>query len=221
MCRLTVAPRLTAVLFDLDGTLLDSFDLISESFKQACRQVLNRDLSHKEVMARWGWPLRFRFEAVDSSRVDALIDAYQARYRASHDRMIALFPGVREMLDALKTHRIRMGIVTSKRRPTTRLAIERLQLSPYFDAVVTEQDVPAPKPAPDPVFAALRELDAAAEDALMVGDAVFDMQAAQAAGVRGAAALWGTREEDALLATGPDFILRAPADLVALVEKHR
>ena len=214
-----MAPRLTALLFDLDGTLLDSFDLISESFKQACRQVLNRDLSHDEVMARWGWPLRFRFEAVDPARVDALVDAYQAYYHANHDRMIALFPGIREMLEALKTHRIRMGIVTSKRRPTTRLAIERLHLTPYFGAVVTEQDVPAPKPAPDAVFAALRELDAAAEEALMVGDAVFDMQAAQAAGVRGAAALWGTREQDALLATGPDFRLRAPADLVALVDK--
>ena len=221
MCRLRVAPRLTTVLFDLDGTLLDSFELISESFKQACRQVLNRDLSHEEVMARWGWPLRFRFEAVDPARVDALIHAYQTCYHANHDRMIALFPGIREMLEALKTYQIRMGIVTSKRRPTTRLAIERLHLSPYFGAVVTEQDVPAPKPAPDPVFAALRVLGSAAEDALMVGDAVFDMQAAQAAGVRGAAALWGTREEDALLATGPDFTLRAPADLVALVEKHR
>ncbi len=207
------------VLFDLDGTLLDSFDLISESFMQACRVVLNRELTQEEMLERWGWPLRFRFEAVDPARVDALIDAYQTCYHANHDRMIALFPGIREMLEALKTHRIRMGIVTSKRRPTTRLAIERLHLTPYFGAVVTEQDVPSPKPAPDAVFAALRELDAAAEEALMVGDAVFDIQAAQAAGVRGGAALWGTRERDALLATGPDFRLTAPADVVALVDR--
>jgi pyrophosphatase PpaX len=207
------------VLFDLDGTLIDSFDLIAQSFTQACQKVLDRNLSHDEVVARWGWPLRFRFEAVDSTRVDALVDAYQACYRTNHDRMIALFPGVREMLEALKMRTIRMGIVTSKRRPTTLLAIERLTLSPYFGAVVTEQDVPVPKPAPDAVFAALRELGAPAETAVMIGDGLFDIQAAQAAGVRSGAALWGTREREALLATGPDFRLTAPADLVTLVDK--
>lgn len=204
------------VLFDFDGTLLDSFDLISASFRQACRLVLNRQLSQREVLERWGWPLRVRFEAVDPARVDALVDAYQACYRTNHDRMIALFPGVREMLDALRERRVAMGIVTSKRRPTTLLGIDRLGLSPYFGAVVTEQDVPAPKPAPDAILAALRELGAPAETALMIGDGVFDIQAARAAGVRGGAALWGTREREALLAAAPDLVLPTPADVVAL-----
>jgi pyrophosphatase PpaX len=205
------------VLFDLDGTVFDSFHLISQSFRQACRIVLNRELSEREVLERWGWPLRVRFEAVDPSRVDALVDAYQACYRRNHDRMIALFPGVREMLEALRARRVAMGIVTSKRRPTTLLGLERLGLSAYFGAVVTEQDVPAPKPAPDAILAALRELGAPAETALMIGDGVFDVQAARAAGVRSGAALWGTREREALLAAGPDVVLATPADVVSAI----
>ena len=202
------------VLLDLDGTLIDSFDLISESFTQACRVVLNRELTYEEVLERWGWPLRYRFEAVDPVRTDALIDAYQAHYRANHDRMIRLYPGIRDMLDALKSNEIGMGIVTSKRRPTTHLAIEHLNLAAYFGAVVTEQDVPSPKPAPDAVFAALRDLRAPAETAIMIGDSLFDIQAAQAAGVRSGAALWGTRERDALLSARPDLALDTPVDVM-------
>jgi pyrophosphatase PpaX len=205
------------VLFDLDGTLLDSFDLISEAFKQACRLVLNRELSYDQVLERWGWPLRYRFEAVDAARAEELIDAYQTCYRANHDRMIGLYPGVREMLDALKARGVAMAVVTSKRRPTTRLAIDHFALSPYFATVITEQDVPAPKPAPDAVIAALRDLGVAAETAIMVGDSLFDIQAAQAAGVRSAAALWGTRERQAVLNAGPDLTLNTPADILDVV----
>jgi pyrophosphatase PpaX len=210
--------RVDAVLFDLDGTLLDSYALISESFTYACRHVLNRDLTQEDVLERWGAPLHVRFEGVDPARIDDLISAYIAYYEAHQDRHLSLFPGVREMLEALKDRRVRMAIVTSKRRYTTGLTVRKFSLEPYFGAVISEQDVAAPKPAPDPVFAALRQLEVAPAQALMVGDGVFDIRAARAAGVAGAAALWGTHEMDALLASGADYAVPTPADVLALID---
>ncbi len=213
-----------AVLFDLDGTLLDSYTLIAESFRHACRAVLGREISDAEIVADWGAPLRVRFQRVRGaapSRVKTLMDAYLAYYDAQHDRLATLFPGVLEMLEALKRRGCHMGLVTSKRRYTTRLAVQAFALGRFFDAVVSEQDVPAAKPAPDPVLKALRDLDAQPHEALMVGDAVFDIQAARAAGVASVAALWGSREIEAVRAAGPDYEVASPNDVAALIGSGR
>lgn len=212
------------VLFDLDGTLLDSYRLISHAFRRACREVLGRDLTDAEVTAEWGAPLRWRFERVPGVRpeqVRRLVDAYLAAYEAEHDRLATLFPGVPEMLEALRARGCRMAIVTSKRRRTTDLAVRAFALDRWVAAVVTEQDTPRPKPAPDPVCQALRALGAAPPEALMVGDGVFDIEAGRRAGTTTVAALWGTREAGRLRAAGPDYEAAHPADVVTLVDRLR
>ncbi|MDR7481852.1 MAG: HAD-IA family hydrolase [Armatimonadota bacterium] len=212
------------VLFDLDGTLLDSYRLISHAFRRACQEVLGRDLTDAEVTAEWGAPLRWRFERVPGVRpeqVRRLMDAYLAAYEAEHDRLATLFPGVPEMLDALRARGCRMAIVTSKRRRTTELAMHAFGLHRWVAAVVTEQDVPRPKPAPDPIWQALRALGATPPEALMVGDGVFDIEAGKRAGTTAVAALWGTREAGRLRAAGPDYEAAQPADVVALVDRLR
>jgi pyrophosphatase PpaX len=212
------------VLFDLDGTLLDSYRLIGEAFRRACQEVLGRDLTAEEITADWGAPLRRRFERLPGVRpeqVRPLVDAYLAAYEAAHDRLASLFPGVCEMLEALRSRGCRMAIVTSKRRRTTDLAVRAFGLDRWIDVVVTEQDVPRPKPAPDPVFHALRALGGVRPEALLVGDGVFDVDAAKRAGVRAVAALWGTREADRLRAAGPDYEAAHPAEVVTLVDRLR
>ncbi|MDR7555292.1 MAG: HAD-IA family hydrolase [Armatimonadota bacterium] len=212
------------VLFDLDGTLLDSYRLISEAFRHACQEVLGRDLTEEEITADWGAPLRRRFERLPGVRpeqVRPLMDAYLTAYEAAHDRLARLFPGVPEMLDALRARGCRMAIVTSKRRRTTDLAVRAFGLDRWIDVVVTEQDTPRPKPAPDPIWHALHALGATPADALLVGDGVFDIEAARRAGVRAVAALWGSREAGRLRAAGPDYEAAHPADVVALVDDLR
>ena len=209
---------ITTFLFDLDGTLLDSFTLISTGFHHACRTVLGRDLTEQQIVADWGAPLHTRFARVEATRVRDLVNAYIAYYEAHHNRLASLFPGVLEMLEVLKARGCRMGVVTSKRRRTTDMGLRTFNLTRFFDAVVSEEDVRSPKPAPEPVLEALRQLGEDPNDALMVGDGVFDMRAAQAAGVRSVAALWGTREREALVATRPDYAAASPADVVALVD---
>jgi pyrophosphatase PpaX len=212
-------PRLhvAAVLFDMDGTLIDSHDLIARAFREACRTVLGREPSDAEIMGRWGEPLPARLAAVDAGRVPELAAAYTAAYERDHDRLVRPFPGVPEMLAALAARGIRMAVVTSKRRRTTEIGIERLGLAPYIAAAVSAEDVAAPKPAADAVLEAARRLDTDAASACMVGDGVFDIQAARAAGLASVAALWGSREREALLACGPDYVAERPQEVVSLV----
>jgi pyrophosphatase PpaX len=205
-------------LFDLDGTLLDSHALIAAAFRHAGRVVLGRRFSDGEVMTRWGEPLQVRFAALAPDRVALLVDAYSAYYDAHHDRVCSLFPGVAEMLAALGARGRRLGVVTSKRRWSTAQAFQAFGLAQWIPVAISAEDVQAPKPAPAPVVEALRQLDASPEEALLVGDGVFDIQAARAAGVRSAAALWGTLERAALLAAAPDYTVETPGEVVPLVE---
>lgn len=207
--------RIAAVLFDLDGTLVDTYTLIFESFRHAARQVLGRDLTEVQVLARWGLPLRARFDQVDPQQVDDLVRAYLAFYEANHDRLAAPFRGVPDLLQALRGWGCRLAIVTSKRRETTALALHRFDLGRYFDAVLTEEDVGAVKPAGEPILAALRRLNVPPARAMMVGDSVVDLRAARAAGVIGVAALWGA--QDAASLVGAPHAAHSPHEIAKLV----
>lgn len=206
-----------AVVFDLDGTLIDSFGLIDASFRHAARVVLDRDLTPGEVTTGWGEPLPVRAARLAAGRVDELIAAYTAYYDANHDRLCRPFAGVPEMLAALAARGVRLGVATSKRRRSTLQALERCHLARWIGAAISAEDVPAPKPAADAVLAALGGLRVSAERAWMVGDGAFDIEAARRAGVRSVAALWGTREREALLGARPDHMASHPDHVVLLV----
>ena len=210
--------RFQAVLFDLDGTLIDSFALITEAFRFAVRTVLKREASDEEVLTRWGEPLRIRLGSIaDAEQIPALSDAYTAAYREHHHRLAAPFPGVHQMLEQVRGLGCRLAVVTSKRRMSTYHDLQAFGLDRYFDAAVTSEDVTLFKPAPEPVAEALRRLGVAQESALMVGDAAFDILAGKAAGVHTVAALWGARQRAAALDAGPDYVAERPADVVSLV----
>lgn len=182
--------------------------------------MLGREITDAEVLARWGAPLRERFAPLASGGpelMENLISAYVAHYETHHNRMASLFPGVYEMLASLRRLGCAMGIVTSKRRRSTLQALDAFHLTAFIRVAVTADDVAAPKPAPDPIREALRQLGGHPRAAFMVGDGAVDILAARAAGVRSVAALWGAREVDALLAAGPNYIADIPRDVVALV----
>ncbi|HEV2357530.1 MAG TPA: HAD-IA family hydrolase [bacterium] len=205
-----------AVLFDLDGTLLDSADLIVTSFVDACRTGLGRTVDREETLRTWSWPVRERFEALAPGRGDELTQLYLRRYFELHDHRARLFPGVPAVLDGLRARGYLLGIVTSKRRATTDAAVRTFGLDRWCQAIVVDEDVRRPKPDPEPVALAARRLGVAPAVALMVGDSVVDVAAGRRAGAGTAAALWGTMHLDDVLGECPDHRLERPEALLTV-----
>ena len=175
--------RYRVVLFDLDGTLIDSGPIIIASMRHASVTVLGREPDEELVRAAIGGPgLIAQMHDLDPDRVDELVDVYRAHNEPLHATLEA-FDGIPELLVELRRRGHVLGIVTAKRVATVQLAFERLPLlRELTDVLVGADDTERHKPDPDPVLEALRRLDATPEEAVYVGDSPFDIRAGKAAG---------------------------------------
>jgi len=211
----TAPPR--TVLFDLDGTLIDSESLILHSYRHTMREHLGRELPDARWLETMGQPLEAQLLdfARDAGEAEAMLATYLEHNEAIHDELLRPFPGVRDYVAGLAGRGVRLGIVTSKRR---RNALRGLEVCGFeltwFAAVVTATDVERHKPDPEPV---VRALDEAGEGepgrALFVGDSVHDLRAGRAAGTRTGAALWGPYDRPTLAPGEPDLWLEAIFEL--------
>ncbi|MFJ4798009.1 HAD-IA family hydrolase [Kitasatospora purpeofusca] len=206
---------LRAVVFDLDGVIVDSFDVMRRAFLTAYEEVVgdgnppfeeySRHLGRyfPDIMRIMGLPLALEEPFVRES------------YRLAPE--VTVHAGARELLTELNRRGIRLAVATGKSGPRARSLLDQLGLLHHFDQVLGSDEVPRAKPAPDIVLRALELLDVPAERTVMVGDAVTDLASARGAGVGAIAALWGETDEAALLAERPDAVLRRPADLLDLL----
>jgi pyrophosphatase PpaX len=207
--------RYPTVLFDLDGTLIDSGAMIIASYKHATQTVLGREVP-AEVLAGFigGGTIREHMTSLDAAQADELVRVYREHNEPLHDGLEA-FAGVDRVLRTLRHEGRRLGIVTAKRRRTVDLAFAVLPLARYFDAVVTTETAPRQKPHPDPVLKALDLLGAKPDEAAFVGDSPFDVRAGRAAGVFTIAVTWGNiHPVDGLLKAGADALVASPDELL-------
>jgi pyrophosphatase PpaX len=207
--------RYPTVLFDLDGTLVDSGAIILASFKHAAKTVLARDVEDEQIAALVGGSnLYDQMAVLDPSRVEELVRAYREHNRPLHDELQA-FDGVEELVGTLSAEGRKLGIVTAKGRATVELAFAVIDLEPYFDAVVTADMTERHKPDPQPVLKALELLGSDPSDAAFVGDSPFDVGAGKAAGVFTVAVSWGNiHSPETLLAEGADVLVHSPQELL-------
>jgi pyrophosphatase PpaX len=209
--------RFQAVLFDLDGTLIDSGAIILASMKHATRTVLKREIPDDELLARVGSSLVEEMRAFDESRVDELVRVYREHNEPLHSELQPC-PGVLELLPKLEAEGRRLGIVTAKRRATVELAFAVLPLRDYFDVLVTAEDTERHKPHPEPLLLALERLDMPADATVYVGDSPFDVRAAKAAGIAAIAVSWGRiHSAERLAAEAPDALVHDPEELLAVI----
>ncbi|MDQ4029760.1 MAG: HAD-IA family hydrolase [Actinomycetota bacterium] len=207
--------RFRTVLFDLDGTVIDSGPIIVASMRHAARTVLGRDVEQDVLTAAVGGPgLVAQMRLLDEERVDELVRVYREHNEPLHSELQAC-EGILDVLQDLKAEGRRLGIVTAKRRATVALAFEVLpDLEPLFDVVVGADETERHKPHPDPILHALEELRANADTAAYVGDSPFDVAAAKAAGVFAVAVTWGgIHGEPRLTAEHPDAIVDTAEEL--------
>jgi pyrophosphatase PpaX len=210
--------RYPTVLFDFDGTLVDSGAIILSSFKHAARTVLARDVEEEQIAALVGGSnLHDQMRVLDPSRVEELVHAYREHNRPLHDELEA-FPGVEELVETLSEQGRKLGIVTAKGRQTVDLGFAVLSLEPYFDVVVTADMTERHKPDPEPVLKALELLDSEPGESAFVGDSPYDVQAGKAAGVFTIGVSWGKiHPEGRLLEAGADVIVDSPEELLGIL----
>ena len=211
--------RLRGVLFDLDGTLIDSEELILASYRHAMRTVLGQVPPEETWRSTIGQPLvvQMKMYARSEDEVPVLIRAYVDHNMAHHDELVRPFPGMREVVSSLRGDGLSLGIVTSKKAHATGRGLRRCDLpAEWFGAIVTADDVERYKPEPEPVQKALELLELESDEVVFVGDSTHDMLSGRAAGVATAAALWGPYSREQLEPTRPDTWLERPADILSL-----
>ncbi len=214
--------RLDTFLFDLDGTLIDSIDLILRSYRHTM-QVHRADepLPPDDVwMKGLGTPLwvQFREWTDDETEIEAMVATYREYNLTHHDMLAKRYDGVSEAVLALHEKGVRLGIVTSKLRGGAIRGLKLVGLDHVFPVVVGAADVTHPKPHAEPVLKALELLGAPAGQAVFIGDSRHDMESGRAAGVKTAAVLWGPFSRSDLEDLAPDYWLEKPAQLAQLYD---
>ena len=201
---------LSAALFDFDGTLVDTTEMIHQSMRQAASSVLGRDDIPREVLlAHVGQPLPRQMELIDADNVELLLEAYRRHHEKHHDDLIGEFPGIEESLSRFRTAGVKVAVVTSKRRVSVEMALKRFPgVRDVVDRFVTLEDTTQHKPNPEPLLRGLELLgDVPKAEAAYVGDSPFDVEAARAAGLRSVAVSWGAFSEEKLRAAEPDHLV--------------
>jgi pyrophosphatase PpaX len=208
--------RFPVVLFDFDGTVIDSGAIIIASMRHATKTVLGRDIPDEELgRAVGGSGLVEQMRLIAPERVEELVACYREHNEPLHAEL-AECAGMTDVLTQLKDEGRRLGVVTAKRRETVRLAFSYLPLERFFDVVVGSDDTERHKPDPQPLAHALELLQATREEAVYVGDSPFDVRAAKAAGMHAVAVTWGgIHPRERLEAEEPDAVVETPEELLA------
>jgi pyrophosphatase PpaX len=214
---------LRTVLFDLDGTLIDSIRLILDSYHHTLSQHKLPARSDEDWLKGVGTPLHVQFSEWRElpETLEAMIATYREYNLKHHDRMVTVYPGVLEAVREIKAAGLQTGLVTSKNRQGALRGLNLVGLEALMDVLVCCDEVTNPKPHPEPVEKAVELLGADPSTTLYVGDSVHDMVSGRAAGVKTAAALWGPFGRAHLEGAKPDYWLETPGDLVELVGSEK
>ena len=208
-----------AILFDLDGTLIDTLELICASMRYATERVLGQAPPDEELMHNVGVPLIVQMREFDEERAEELVATYREHNAVAHDDLVKEYPGVEAALESLKSEGYRLGIVTSKIHVMAKRGLECFGLERYFEVIVGFDDVEIHKPDPHPLLFAAEALGVGIERCAYVGDSPHDMTAAVAAGCVSVAALWGVASKERVLEPGPDYVVESMAEVAALFDR--
>ena len=210
-------PEIKAILFDLDGTLIDTKELILTSFRQGSTDVLGEAIADELIVPLIGIPLIEQVRILAPDHVDELMAAYRLRNLELHDELIAYYEGTREMLDELKAEGRRLAVVTSKRNVPALEGLKSFDLEGYFEFVNGLEETEKHKPDPEPILVAAFRLGVDATECLYIGDSTYDMLAARAAGSVAVAVLWGMGGHNELLEAGAQYEAATPSELPGII----
>lgn len=215
------ANGIDTILFDLDGTLIDTNDLIIHSFLHTLERYYPSKYTREDVLPFMGPTLRETFESMNPEAVEEMITTYRTFNRANHDLLVKEFTGVSETVRTLKESGYKIGIVTTKMHDVVLKGLKLSKLDQFFDVIVALDHVSKAKPDPEPIMLALEQLGSKPETAIMVGDNYHDILSGKNAGTKTAGVAWSLKGREYLEKFEPDFMLESMADILDIVGAGR
>ena len=209
------------ILFDFDGTLVNTNDVILASWQHTYRHYLGHEMPVDHITSCFGEPLLLtmerEFPGVDPQES---ADVYRQFQLENADKLVTIFPGIKELLAGLKAAGYVLGIVTSRTRESALRYMDMFGITSYFSDLVTCDDTTVHKPNPDPILLAMSKLGASAEESIMIGDSPFDIKCANNAGVDSVMVNWRiTCDETSVIDDAKvDYWIHQPSDLVELLK---
>ncbi|MEC2077252.1 pyrophosphatase PpaX [Metabacillus fastidiosus] len=209
--------KINTILFDLDGTLVDTNELIIQSFLYTLNNYYPDKYKREDVLPFMGPTLHETFGGMDAERVEEMITMYRKFNHENHDVLVKEFDTVFETVKTLHEKGYKLGIVTTKIRSTVTMGLALTKLDQFFDVVVTIDDVKNAKPDPEPLLLALEQLGSSPDEAIMVGDNSHDIEGGKNAGTKTAAVAWSAKGRDFIESFHPDYMLEKMSDLLKVV----
>lgn len=214
--------KITTVLFDYDGTLMDTNEIIIESWQHTFRTLTGEEADVKLILETFGEPLRLTMQRFFPDRdVEECVELYRSYQVTFYKKLIHMFPGTQELVRELKARGQKVAIVTSRLRPTTMDGLDKYDLCDVFDCIVTADDTSKHKPDPEPVLIALQKLGSSPEESLMVGDTMFDIGCGQNAGVKTVLVNWAMAADvqQNMSQFSPDYRIDRPEELLEIIDR--
>lgn len=209
--------KINTLLFDLDGTLINTNELIIESFLHTLHSYYPNQYKREDVFPFIGPTLYDTFNSINPEKTEEMVKVYRKFNHEQHDVLVTEYETVFETVKALKEHGFKLGIVTTKIRDTVNMGLKLTKLDQFFDVVVTLDDVENAKPHPEPVLKALAQLDSQPEEAIMVGDNHHDVEAGKNAATKTAGVAWSIKGREYISSYSPDYLLEKMSDLLPIV----
>ncbi|WP_017726293.1 pyrophosphatase PpaX [Halalkalibacterium ligniniphilum] len=209
--------KIDTILFDLDGTLINTNELIIASFLHTFETYYPGQYTREDAIECIGPPLFDSFHRLDPERVDEMIATYRTHNHAHHDELVTEYEGVYETVKTLHEQGFKLAIVTTKIRATAKKGLKLMGLDPFFDVIVALDDVEKAKPDPEPLLKAMAQLGSSKETTLMVGDSPHDILGGKNTGVKTAVVSWAIKGIDVVRSYDPDYVLETMDDLLDIV----
>jgi pyrophosphatase PpaX len=209
--------KINTVLFDLDGTLINTNELIIESFLHTLNAYYPSKYQRADVLPFLGPTLYETFGTLNPEKMEEMVKVYRKFNHEQHDTLVTEFETVFDTVKTLHEQGFKLGIVTTKIRDTVNMGLKLTQLDQFFDVVVTLDDVENAKPHPEPILKALEQLGSSPEDAIMVGDNHHDVEAGKNAGTKTAGVSWSVKGREYISSHNPDYLLETMSDILPIV----
>lgn len=210
--------KVNTILFDLDGTVLNTNDIIVQSFQHTYRTINGKEKKLEDILKAFGEPINITLKREVDIPVEDAIKIYRDFHYEHFEDYISLFDGVENVIQKLSERGYKLGIVTSRMRRTTMIGLTKYHLAQYFKTIVTADDCKEHKPHPEPILKALEKLGSQPEEAIMIGDSPFDINGARNANVKSALVSWSAHPKEIIMNENPNYIINKVEDILVLID---